>query len=1227
MSYLGKISAIVSANTSDFQSKLAMSGKDVDSWSKSIQSTISRASSKAASSLRGIYTEAQKLDRALKAAQNGTINFKGFEAKNLDAAVSRMQALYSVTKEVNEPLERAARTLEKLPAEIQAGLNAAMQRAQVEAEQLAAEINKLGEGASIDALGKKFDVAAKRAERAAAAVNRLKEAQSLVGGLATGSELRFRAPDFAREVARAKQLQEGAAASPTGNFSGIIERQLASVRELTVAYARMENARATADGDVAGTTAAYERQLATVRQIGTELEQAVVAERAGADAERERAANIQRATGAASRLLQVNQRESTLLSNENVATSSFGGRPLQDRFRAIAESERAERIAADRNARLEREIALNDRLITQERELAQERLRAASASRSTERGQVGSAANALLGPRRGVEQDIGQVYAGLEQQALRFRAAAESAFGLPEYQEFRQQIQRAGGELQSIETEINRLNSLDPQRDIAEYADQWTRVGSRVRQVDEWMRSGVRLAEQAVQSARDRANEEERAARAMNGNPSGGFGPPAPPGSRVLNGVTRVPAEIGPSSPFFPGNRGGNATGDFGPTLPPGFNRERAALLAANMGAFTNIADYRRQQLDSERGRLSSEFAGGTTRRGAQGINFEIEKRSLQGYTEQLRILETNLARASQEARGPASAAFARLRAYIATAFDEGRLDAQATREEIRRLTQEAIRLSSRASGTRQGTLARNVARAGDVGRMGLGNVGLAFNQAAFAVDDFMSATGGIEFKIRAISNNISQLGFVLGGTAGLFAAVGVTLAANVGLFVAKSIGFLEDAEEQEKRTKIAADSLTSSYENQRKTVEALAKAYDDLGKNIAKAVLSGPQQERAEREQNVGDLKKLQGDRRRELIASMIPQVADIRAERARIEGEIAKEPNEGRRFEMRERIERGRQRENRIIQAAEQEAAALVRDNAAIAQPGAAGVRRANEVGLARITAAEPSATRDEALRRQVLRTVPPAVAAQQLKDSGRLASGDLSQQLKTEVESLRARAGEIGEMVPRATSQALDNAAKEVAKFAAQGAATEADANATFDKIFRSLESVAAGLDKSESVKRWMEERDKAAQTAEREASSVLERGREVSMTPAQRASESLAKDIEAIQRHFGQLAAETTGLIDKGGMNSAIDRAREDAARQAAPMLFDFADEVKNAIALGPSRQALTATDSSSLEGQRELNRLLRADDEARNVNIAELQRQTKLLSDIARNTDKEVKVAN
>jgi hypothetical protein len=64
-----------------------------------------------------------------------------------------------------------------------------------------------------------------------------------------------------------------------------------------------------------------------------------------------------------------------------------------------------------------------------------------------------------------------------------------------------------------------------------------------------------------------------------------------------------------------------------------------------------------------------------------------------------------------------------------------------------------------------------------------------------------------------------------------------------------------------------------------------------------------------------------------------------------------------------------------------------------------------------------------------------------------------------------------------------------------------------------------------------------------------------------------------------------------------------------------MITGMADSVRNAVALGPSRAALNASDVTTTQGQQELNRLLRGDDPAREVDLVALQREANRLLEV------------
>lgn len=228
MSYLGKISAIVSANTSDFQSKLSGAAKDVQRFASSMQSSLASAQTKATTSLRGIYTEAQKLERALQAASSRKLSFSGFSAENLQQAADRMRALYSATKEVNQPLAEARGSLEKLSAEVQAGFLPAMISAQSAAERLADTINQTGTASQAE-----FDGMAKKVGLVTAAVRRLQEASQMVSSLGRGDTLRFTSPrtfDAFSAARRSQQATDALPASVLASF-GVGEQQAAVARQ------------------------------------------------------------------------------------------------------------------------------------------------------------------------------------------------------------------------------------------------------------------------------------------------------------------------------------------------------------------------------------------------------------------------------------------------------------------------------------------------------------------------------------------------------------------------------------------------------------------------------------------------------------------------------------------------------------------------------------------------------------------------------------------------------------------------------------------------------------------------------------------------------------------------------------------------------------------------------------------------------------------------------------
>jgi len=185
--------------------------------------------------------------------------------------------------------------------------------------------------------------------------------------------------------------------------------------------------------------------------------------------------------------------------------------------------------------------------------------------------------------------------------------------------------------------------------------------------------------------------------------------------------------------------------------------------------------------------------------------------------------------------------------------------------------------------------------------------------------------------------------------------------------------------------------------------------------------------------------------------------------------------------------------------------------------------------------------------------------------------------------------------------------------------QAADTLAGVNAQLEQLFQNsalgmaLAEFADGLDAASQA---AVELDRQI----RDQRALSERGRDLTLTPGERAAEELNQQIAAIRQYASDAAEESSGLPEdvakiRNRMNEAIGRAEEDMVRQVAPMITGMADSVRNAVLAGPSRAALNASDVTTTQGQQELNRLLRGDDPAREVDLVALQREANRLLEV------------
>jgi hypothetical protein len=178
------------------------------------------------------------------------------------------------------------------------------------------------------------------------------------------------------------------------------------------------------------------------------------------------------------------------------------------------------------------------------------------------------------------------------------------------------------------------------------------------------------------------------------------------------------------------------------------------------------------------------------------------------------------------------------------------------------------------------------------------------------------------------------------------------------------------------------------------------------------------------------------------------------------------------------------------------------------------------------------------------------------------------------------------------------------REIDEQLSSGAGTPQERQGLFEERRRLREQVDRQIEESPAVRAA---RDNSTRIEQRQTAE--DRGRDLAMTPAQRAA-----------REFGQQARDLTAEMNRINAPNAIrsanmSRLAEEAAQQVAPMVMGFREERLNAALQGPSRAALNVADANTMEGQRELNRLLRGDDANRDVNLVELQKQTEKLQEV------------
>ena len=341
---------------------------------------------------------------------------------------------------------------------------------------------------------------------------------------------------------------------------------------------------------------------------------------------------------------------------------------------------------------------------------------------------------------------------------------------------------------------------------------------------------------------------------------------------------------VGPPKPFSDTDPGGRSIVE---RLNDIKNAEDRTKQAAVERANESIAlitqeevalDKVRQKLDAIASKRSAfaDAAGDQTM--PQQLRLDLDTRELASYQAGLETLKATISSVSSESTGAAEAGIRRLAEALERTFRNGKIRTKESREEIELLSREAVAAAAAVAGVDVSTLTNRVKNAGDVGRVGVDKFSLALNQAAFAVDDFLSVSGGFEQRLRAVQNNLTQLAFIVGNTKGLFAALGLAIGAQITVAVLKATGVLS-----EHKDVIAA--LNDAFKEQQSRLETLAKAYDSLGESITNAGLNQGDLKQVGRQRQIQQIRRQEEEARVARAAAVDPEANRLRIEQQRLQ------------------------------------------------------------------------------------------------------------------------------------------------------------------------------------------------------------------------------------------------------------------------------------------------------------------------------------------------------
>jgi hypothetical protein len=757
MGYLGKISAIVTANTGDFKPKLDAAASEVQKFSRTVQSNLTSASSNASKAFEGIYTPLQKMERALQAAASMKLSFKGFEGafKDIEGLKTRLASLgkrqidisvtgtgFAKVSELRDAISKITSKDIKFVSDL-GGLQQARSLLAAMSKEEQEVINKFEKLQSLDQITVAIEVVGKQGLEAAELKMRqtaaaakliaepLNEASRVAAGLGLAMQQNISGV-MSQVQAKAEAVKDSLGTVGASSQFGSVARE---ARGLLAVLKQLAEAQASIGGMSTG------RELAFANpRLAAQLESArTLTNRAASQPP-----SFIEGTPDASRLTQrINrnaQRASEAYSGVVGATTDAG------RAEAEAKLLRVQDVLDGLMARLSKQLPL-------EVDTSQ----ATSKIKDFESHLIG------LSSRR---------VTNLPPNFFRDRVAEKS--------------RKRDEEIDAATVRSSRRATILPPNYLPD----------RLRENEDRRFKGMFGDSPGSSAARvgDLASKVRSLQSAMSDLP-------IPVQAKLIPALEKAKQAV-----FALGNN------------PAARELARAAQEAANL------------ERNLKRAQTAAQFRG--------NFGSFLNSNAASGYAAQLNAIRQGMASVGATASGPVATAIGKYQKALIDSSKAGTLATDATKKDLDELLQKIAQVAVAEKLMTQKQAAgfvQNVQRSsmGDVGRMGADKFNLAMGQAAFAIDDFMSSTGGLEFKLRAVSNNLTQMAYILGGTKGLWIGLAAVIGTTVAIPILKAMFQFEDMEARAK-------ALNAELEKSRNIAERTADAYKELGKALRESGVGG---------------------------------------------------------------------------------------------------------------------------------------------------------------------------------------------------------------------------------------------------------------------------------------------------------------------------------------------------------------------------------------------------